>query len=195
MLSSSDGKQYNVTNSVNTTGLSFSSPKWVGWTLAYTNDNSFWNADFSMTFDWSVNDNPDLTLIGFRHCMQVCENWCWATAVAQTEDFLNSRQPQCAQEECAIVSNYLGLGCCNSSMARARDVKDCSGPCDKGASWDAVAGVVRQRMPSIPWTTTSWMSEDDIQTALSQKVPIFVGITWKSPPSNNNKLVFFLTLE
>lgn len=179
-------QSWDLTNFVNKTALSYSMTKYVHWQLTFINLNSIWNADLDLTINWAATSNPDLSLSGFPHCMQICEEWCWATALAQVRDFLSGQAAQCIKDECSIVSAMWGVNCCNTSISNALTPKDCSGKCASAANENQIFAATKYLMPNLNWQFGGILDEGSVQDVLADGNPVIVLVIWTTGKKETN---------
>lgn len=103
----------------------------------------------------------DLTTRGFPACVQLCQDWCWATVIGEFEDYykvsrmvgLGAYQgvtPKCRRDECGVVSQALGTDCCGDAPGGCDSGQK---PCGEPAPIERITSILQQRIPSAgTWT-------------------------------------------
>merc|ERR1719253_594818 len=120
----------------------------------------------------STGCSVDLTTKGLPMCFQDCEEWCWATVIAEFQTYyahgLESSKNWCHDSECSVVSDVVGADCCAAA----------SGPhghawggqktkCGKGLAMPSIHKEMSKRIPGQKFILKNGPpAEDELQQAL-----------------------------
>lgn len=103
--------------------------------------------------------NIDFTTHGMPICMQVCQEWCWATVIGEFKEYYQKRDtndsPVCRQRECKVVGVTIGKDCCKS-LDPSQPGKECGGgtapgTCGGPASYKTMLSQLKTEVPSQKW--------------------------------------------
>jgi len=124
----------------------------------------------------------DISTMGIPHCIQQCEEWCWATAIGMVIDYYNKQSGVCLRDECVLESQLAKQNCCTSAT-------QCKGDCGVGATWSQIKSISSQNLKKNWIDNVGCLAIPSIHDVLYQGNPVLAGITW---PSGSGHLVLIV---
>lgn len=121
--------------------------------------------------------NVDLQERGLLNCKQVCEDWCWATVIAEMEAWyqrqdaleagLEAPLQTCKQDECVVVADVTGKDCC----AIGCGTSTAQGTCGQAGPLDVISSQLTKRT-GRSFKQVGVISESKLQQLLKEGNPV-----------------------